>query len=402
MTGHVLIQGGGIAGPALAHWLVRAGFTATVVEVAPAPRRGGHAVDLRGVCREVVRRMGLLDAVLAARAPERGFAFVDAGGRHLVEMTVDDFGGKGIVSDIEILRGDLADLLYADTRDRVAYRFGDTIAALRDDGDGVRATLAGGDELRADLVVGADGVGSPLRELAFGAGGGHLRPLGAHLAYFTAPFPVEAAGWMLQYSTGDGRGVGIRAGRPGTTNAMFAYRTPDGHRAPADPAAQRRELAERFAGVGWLAPRLLAAAGSADDLVVAPVGQVRLPRWSSGRAVLLGDAGYCPSPITGLGTALALVGAYVLAGELLLARGDHAAAVAAYERRLRPYVAQCQELPPGALRTFLPATRLALAARDTSMRLMLHWPLRLLMERFLSRSDAIALPDYPFAPAPPA
>src|SRR5215470_10124413 len=156
----VLISGAGIGGPALAFWLRRYGFEPTVVEVSPAPRPGGHAVDLRGAGREVVERMGLLDAVRAERADERGFAYVDGRGRWTAKMPADLFGGEGMVAEIEIMRGDLTRILYDATRDSTEYLFDDQVTELTEDGDGIKVTLGSGTVRPFDLVVGADGLHS--------------------------------------------------------------------------------------------------------------------------------------------------------------------------------------------------------------------------------------------------
>ncbi|MBW0119120.1 hypothetical protein I4J48_28145 [Pseudonocardia sp. KRD-169] len=160
------------------------------------------------------------------------------------------------------------------------------------------------------------------------------------------------------------------------------------------PAEWVDEFASRFAGVGWRAGWLVEAMRHAPDLAVDAVSQVHLPRWSRGRVVLLGDAGYCPTPLTGLGTSLALVGAYVLAGELGAAGGDHRVAFDRYEQVLRPYVAQAQTLPPGGVGGYAPRGRFAIRGQATLMRAMTRWPIRPLLERQFAKADAIELPDY--------
>src|ERR1700748_2844840 len=164
----VLLAGASIAGPALAHWLRRRGAEVTVVERAPGLRPGGQAVDARGVTKEVIRRMGLDAAVRAARTETAGAYAVDAAGNVLETFRADDDGGDGYISEIEILRGDLSQVLYEDTRDGVEYIFGDRIAELTQDADGVNVTFAGGGRRRFDLVVGADGLHSALRAVVFG------------------------------------------------------------------------------------------------------------------------------------------------------------------------------------------------------------------------------------------
>src|SRR5690348_11995259 len=164
----VLVTGASIAGPSLAHWLRRRGAEVTVVEQAPALRPGGQAVDARGVAKEVIRRMGLDAAIRAACTDTAGAYTVDADGNVLETRRVEDDDGDGYISEIEILRGDLAQLLYDDTRDRVEYVFGDRIAELTQDADGVDVTFVSGDRRRFELVIGADGLHSALRAMVFG------------------------------------------------------------------------------------------------------------------------------------------------------------------------------------------------------------------------------------------
>jgi 2-polyprenyl-6-methoxyphenol hydroxylase-like FAD-dependent oxidoreductase len=221
--------------------------------------------------------------------------------------------------------------------------------------------------------------------------------LGGYNAWFTAPVDVGLDGWYEMHNAPGGLVVSLRPDRvPGQAKAGLSFTSPPLTYDRNDLPAIRRLLAERFAGVGWRTPALLAAAAGADDLYFDALVRVDLDRWSTGRTVLVGDAGYCPSPLTGMGTSLALVGAYVLGGELALADGDHEAAFAAYEARMRPYVRQGQQLPPGGIKSYAPTSALSIWSRVVSTRLMVSRPLRGLAKRmFFSHADAIDLPDYP-------
>ncbi len=372
----VLITGGGIAGPALAHWLVRAGYRPTIVERAPAPRPGGQTVDLRGAGRTVVERMGLLPAVRAVTVEERGVAYVDTAGKRLGEMSAEAFGGEGIVAEIEVMRGDLAQVLLDAAQEGVEYLYDDTITTIEQDDEGVTVRFQRAPQRRFGLVVGADGLHSGVRALAFGPEERFIRPLGCVLAFFTVPDRYGLDGWMRMYNA-PGVMLALRPDRvPGRAKAMMATRTPPAGVHRRDPAAQRALLTRTFTGAGWVAGQMVADLQHSTDLVVEELGQVRMDAWSSGRVVLLGDAAWCPSPLSGLGTSTALVGAYVLAGELARAAGDHRAAFAAYEDVMRPYIAQAQELPPGGVNGFVPTTRLAIALRAHMIRWMTRWPLR--------------------------
>jgi 2-polyprenyl-6-methoxyphenol hydroxylase-like FAD-dependent oxidoreductase len=309
-------------------------------------------------------------------------------------MPADLFGGEGIVAEIEIARGDLARILYDATSAGTHYRFGDRIAELRQDADGVEVRFASGDSDRFDVVVGADGVHSGVRGLAFGPDAEFVRYLGGYTAYFTVPDPGDLANWFLMFNAPGGRVAGLRPERGGTAKASLSFRSPDPLYERASADEQRRVLAQRMAGVGWKVPAMLAALPQAADFYFDSVSQVRVDRWSRGRVVLLGDAGYCGSPLAGLGTSMALVGAYVLAGEIAAAPDDPAAAFAAYQGEMAGYVAAGLELPPGGMAMFAPKSRAVIALRSLSMRMMSHWPMRGLLEKQFGKAEAITLKTY--------
>jgi 2-polyprenyl-6-methoxyphenol hydroxylase-like FAD-dependent oxidoreductase len=396
----VLISGAGIAGPALAVWLHRAGAEVTVVERAPEPRPGGHAVDVRGVARGVVDAMGIRQDIKDHQVDERGFKMVDARGRQLAAMSADLFGGEGIVAEIEIARGDLARILHEASADGATYRFGDRITALTQHAAGVDVTYASGDRDRFDVAVGADGVRSAVRALAFGPHTEFVRPLGGYGACFSVPDPGDLDHWFEMFNAPGGLVAGIRPERGGTAKASLSFRTTEQYdRLSRDQ--QKRLLAERFAGVGWRVPSLLAAMAGAPDFYFDEVSQVRVEKWSRGRVVLLGDAGYCGSPLAGMGTSLSLVGAYVLAGELAAADRPETA-FAAYQERMAGYVAQGTELPPGGLAMFAPNGRLLIRMRALSMRMMGAWPMKGMLAKQFPPPPLLRPPRLPPPPPPPA
>ena len=333
-----------LAGPALAHWLRRRGAEVTVVERAPGLRPGGQAVDARGVAKEVIRRMGLDAAVRAACTDTAGAYTVDADGNVLETFRADDHGGDGYIAEIEILRGDLSQVLYDDTRDGVEYVFGDRIAELTQDADGVDVTFAGGDRRRFDLVIGADGLHSALRAMVFGPREQFVRHLGLVLAFYTVPNEFGLDRWLIDYQEA-GRSAGLRPIQDATrAMAMFSFPAADFDVDYRDVEAQKRLLRERMAGFGWLTPRILAHLDDTPDFYLDQVAQVVMDRWSSGRVGLLGDAAFSSSPMSGGGTGLALVGAYLLAGELAAAGWDPEAGFAGYEERMRSFVEANQEI----------------------------------------------------------
>src|SRR3954451_7808725 len=342
----VLVAGASIAGPALAHWLHRRGAEVTVVERAPELRPGGQAVDARGVAKEVIRRMGLGAAVRAARTETAGAYTVDVNGNVLETFRADDHAGDGYIAEIEVLRGDFSQVLYDDTSDSVEYVFGDRIVELTQDADGVDVTFPSGDRRRFDLVVGADGLHSALRAMVFGPHERFLRHLGHVLAFYSVPNEFGLDRWLLEYQDQEsGRSALLRPIQDATrAMAMFYAASADFDVDHRDVVAQKVLLRERMAGLGWLTPDILAHLDDTPDFYLDQVAQVVMDRWSSGRAGLLGDAAFSSSPMSGQGTGLALVGAYLLAGELAAAGWDPDAGFARYEARMRSFVEANQEI----------------------------------------------------------
>ncbi len=340
----VLVTGASIAGPALAHWLRRRGGEVTVVEQAPGLRPGGQAVDARGVAKEVIRRMGLDAKVRAVCTDTAGAYTVDADGNVLETYRAEDDGGDGYISEIEVLRGDLSRVLYDDTRDDVDYVFGDRIAQVTQDADGVDVTFASGDRRRFHLVIGADGLHSALRGMVFGTREQFVRHLGLVLAFYSVPNEFGLDRWLIDYQEA-GRSAGLRPVHDATQAiAMLSFPSPDFDIDYRDVGAQKRLLREQMTGFGWETQRILAHLDDASDFYLDQVAQVVMDRWSSGRVGLIGDAAFSASPMSGAGTGLALVGAYMLAGELAAADWNPEAGFAGYEERMRSYVEANQEI----------------------------------------------------------
>jgi 2-polyprenyl-6-methoxyphenol hydroxylase-like FAD-dependent oxidoreductase len=338
--------------------------------------------------------MGLLPAIRLASVNELGFAFVDRNGKHVAEMPVAAFDGEGIVAELEVLRGDLSRILYEATSDRVEYIFDDSIDDLVEDHNGVLVTFERAAARRFDMVIGADGVHSRVRALSFGDESAFLHPLGAYSAYFSSPETVATDGWFVIYNAPTGKAVGVRPNGSDGTQAMFNFLSPPLRYDRRDLTHQKQIVANQFADLGWEVPRLLAAMHPAPDFYFDLMAQVRMERWTTGRVALVGDAAYSPSPLTGLGTSLAIVASYVLAGELALEAGDYHTAFLRYESRLRDYVTQCQQLPPGGVTGMLPRSRAALWLRNQSMRMMTARPWRNLVTSMFHKADAIVLTEY--------
>ncbi|MGH8448290.1 FAD-dependent monooxygenase [Pseudomonas sp.] len=389
----VLITGASITGPALAYWLSRQGMDVTVVERAPEFRDGGQTIDVRGAGSVVVQRMGLEDLIRANTTQEQGIAFVDQRNHIRAFIGVNAFDGDGPIVELEILRGELAKLLIQHSQDRVTYRFGDSIEALEDDGAQVHVYFERGTEQVYDLVIVAEGIGSATRHLVFGDEV-QRRPLDLYTAYFTVPRQPSDGDVMRWYNIPGGRCVCLRPDNLGTTRAFLSFQqAPSGYE-KLPQAEQKNLLKQLFADAGWETPRVLAALEEATDLYLDAVGQVKMPRWSKGRIALVGDAAYCASPISGMGTSLGLSGAYVLAGELGR-HADHHQAFAAYEKLMRPYVAQAQSVPTFAPRLASPHSRWGIALGHAVLRMATAPGLKTVFGKILSpKADAIDLPSY--------
>ncbi|GAA3556533.1 FAD-dependent monooxygenase [Amycolatopsis ultiminotia] len=388
----VLISGASIAGPALAFWLRRYGAEVTVVERAPSPRPGGQAVDVRGVAKEVVRRMGLDREVRAACTDTGGLSLVNAAGRRLTSITVDQFGGDGMIAEIEILRGDLSRVLLDATKEGVEYVYGDRITALDEQPDGVHVSFQSGSPRVYDVVVGADGVHSGVRKLLFGDV--PLQHCGMYLSFWTARNHLGLENWSLGYLE-PGRASGVRTINDNQNFMAFvAFRADEIDYDYRDADAQRDLVRARTAGMGWETAKFVEQI-DAPDFYFDSCSQVQIDKWSRGSVGLLGDAASCASPSAGQGTSLALVAAYVLAGELVRANGDHAAAFAAYERRLRSWVLATQKMGRDNANTTIPKNQLGVVAQRWALRAMRILPERLLMRTASSVVNGLTLPDEP-------
>ncbi|MFQ6393001.1 FAD-dependent monooxygenase [Nocardia sp. KC 131] len=397
-TLHVLVSGGGIAGNAVALQLLRAGIRTTVVERAAEPRPGGQAVDLRGPSREVAERMGLMPGIRRYQLDERGMAYVDSNGQEFARMPSEMFDGKGPIAEIEITRGDLNEVLLtelATVGGDLDYRYGEWIEGLDQNDTGVEVTFASGGTDRFDLVIGADGVHSATRRLAFGPEEQFATYLGGYMSFFTMPTPTGSEpGWFKMHSV-PRAAVGIRPdAEPATSKAIITLRTDADPALRRDVGAQQRLIRDMLAEAGWVAPAVLSAMATTPDFYFDELARVDMPTLAAGRVTLLGDAGFCGSPMTGMGTAMAIVGAYVLAGEIASTPDDLTAALTRYEAIVTPFLAKAKELPGGGIKMMLPTSRLGSKMARAGVKLMTSRLFKPVMMRMMTDTDDYELPTY--------
>ncbi|UOX93067.1 FAD-dependent monooxygenase [Amycolatopsis sp. FBCC-B4732] len=357
-TRHAVISGASIAGLSAAFWLRRTGWDVTVLERAEAFRDGGQNVDVRGVAREVLTRMGLTEAVRAQNTTETGTVFVDERGRVLAELPSGGPDG-GATAELEILRGDFARTIFEHLPDGVEVAYGETISTVEEGEGEVTVTTAAGRTLRADLLVIAEGVRSSTRDRLFGDLVDR-RELGVTMVFGTIPRTDADDDRWRWYTTVGGRQVHLRPDNHGTTRAILsAARTAD--LARLGRAEALRRIRQLFGDVGWEAPRVLDAFDAAEDVYVDDLTQIRMPAWHRGRVCLAGDAAWCVTPMGGGGASLALTSGYVLAACLSTAEPEEA--LAAYEDWMRPLVDDVQHLPRWIVPIAYPRTRAGLRLR---------------------------------------
>jgi 2-polyprenyl-6-methoxyphenol hydroxylase-like FAD-dependent oxidoreductase len=344
----VLVSGASVAGMTAAYWLTQHGYSVTVVERHPGLRRGGQAIDVRGPALTVLERMLLRAAADHLRTRIRGASVVDRDGNRLSEDTESTPTGGPIASpDIELLRDDLIELLYDATKLNVEYLFDDSIEALQDDGtEGslVAVTFEQSGSRSFDLVIGADGLHSNVRRLAFGEEERFIDRLGTFAAIFTVPNFLDLDYWQT-WHYGDSTMAGVYSARGNAeARAMLGFMDPDLRIDYDDTEAQFAELERRMADDGWVRPQLLEYMRTAPDFYFDEMSQIKMDRWSKGRVALVGDAGYCCSPLSGQGTSVALLGAYFLAGELKAAGDDYEQGCKNYYDEFHDYVLRNQWL----------------------------------------------------------
>ncbi|SAK85650.1 monooxygenase, FAD-binding [Caballeronia pedi] len=339
MIRNALISGAGVTGLALAFWLDRAGVAVTLVERSDGFRRGGQAVDIRGVALHVVQAMGLLDDARALRTRLKGMSMLDAGGKEIHRTEERTYSAGRLDSDdIEIFRDDLCELLMNALSGKVEFLYADSVRAIDQHADGVKVQFESGSGRSFDILIGSDGIYSNVRKQVFDDEAAVVFPLGVVLALFSTPNLIGLDGWQIGHRVNEFGYVIYPSRDQRELRIGVGFAAPEPALSRSDVDAQKRVVAQSCVHLKGDFPRFLDAMKSTDQFYYNELAQIHMPAWSRGRAVLAGDAAHCASPFSGQGTSLGLVGAFVLAHELVRHPDDLADAFAAYEVRMRPYV----------------------------------------------------------------
>ena len=391
-----MISGAGIAGPTLAYWLAHYGIQSTIVESAAKLRTGGYIIDFWGAGFEIAERMGLADELRSKGYMLREVRVVDANGKRLASFPAESFARIAQGRYLSLPRGELAASIFGKLGSDVETIFGDSIAGIEQNDKCVRATFESGSEREFDLVVGADGLHSRVRKVVFGEENRFEKYLGIKAAAFEAEGYRPRDELVYVMYTQVGQQIARFSMRDDRT-MFFVTFADDDPAIPANPEAQKELLRKRFSSSGWESPQILQALEKSGDLYFDRVSQIKMDSrqglWSEGRVTLAGDAAFCISLLGGQGSALAMVAAYILAGQLHRAQGDYAAAFARYQALFGPFIRKKQKAALGFAGTFAPKSKFSLFVRNQMFNLMaIPWVVDWVMGRGFA--DKIALPRY--------
>jgi 2-polyprenyl-6-methoxyphenol hydroxylase-like FAD-dependent oxidoreductase len=392
----IAINGTGIAGPTLAYWLRQSGHEVLLIEESPQLRSGGYAIDFWGIGYDIAEKMGLLPRIRELGYQIREVRYVNSHGGKSGGFSVDVFRRMTDNRFTELRRSDLAATIYHSLDGQVETIFGDSVAGIEDDGDRVRINFDHAAPREVDLVIGADGLHSRVRRLAFGPEAESEVSLGYHVAAFEVDGYRPRDELVAVGHAVPGRQIFRLSLRDDVTLFLFVFRDEYlAARSPSNEHEYRSVLTDVFADVGWECPRVLAAMDGVRDIYFDRVSQIRMDRWTEGRTALIGDAAASVSLVAGEGTGLAMAEAYVLAGELHSCGDDYRAAFARYQERMMPFLTHKQESAAKFASSFAPRSAFGIAFRNQVSRLL--W-IPFIADFFIGRAvrDDIKLPVYRF------
>lgn len=367
---NILISGAGIAGTTLAFWLKKYGFNPTIIEISPKLRAGGYAIDFMGAGYDVAEKMGIIPSLEKADINVSKVGFVDTKNNEKGSMNYAKI--KRLMNNraFTLLRGDLAKVIYEHLNNEVEIIFGDTIDKIEQTKENIIVTFRSGKIRSFDLLVGADGLHSVVRNLTFGS----EEQFEKYYGYYTSSFTLE------NYSSKDraflmcnvpGKQAAVYAYSDKKTATFFVFTSPDklqyDHH---DVNKQKQLLKEQFMNMGWKCPEILAGIDSSPDFYFDSISQIKMDNWSKGRITLVGDACDCPSLLSGKGSTLAMTGAYILAGELKQANGNYEIAFKNYEDLFKPFISKKQKSAQGFAKSFIPKSNFGIWVRNQALKLM--------------------------------
>lgn len=380
----ILVVGAGIAGPALCYWLKRFGFSPILIEKAAAIRQGGQALDLRGISIEVAKKMGIYKQVCQMRTQVETGRYVDTLGNILHEEMGERFSFRQ-GEDVEILRGDLVEILMKAIED-IPCHFNQMVARIEQNDEGVEVHFIDGKNELFDLVIGADGIYSATRRMVFDQEEYKLVNLGSYLSTFSIPNYLNLSHTSVLCESNQKLATITCDRDPKMARAGFMFRSQHALKNSRDEIEQKQFLRSTYQDFDWETSNILQHMSTCDDFYFDSNTQVKMKSWTKGRVALLGDAGYCASPLSGQGNNLALVGAYILAGELKKSKTDHAYAFKCYNELLQPFVEATQKFGVSVSESFL-------VSDDVSQEIAEERSNRFLQE-IKNVSNAITLPEY--------
>jgi len=367
---NILISGAGIAGTTLALWLKKFGFNPTLIEIAPALREGGYAIDFMGAGYDVAEKMGIIPALKEVDINFSKLVFVDSNNKEKGSMNYQKIKNFLNGRAFTLLRSDLAKMIYQSLDKDVEIIFGDTITNIAQNENEVSVTFQSGTTRNFDLLVGADGLHSKVRSLVFG----NETQFEKYFGYYTSSYTID------DFSLGNHtfsmynvpyKQVAVYSNSGNKTTTFFIFTSPEKLSYPYhDIGKQKQILKTEFENSGWMCPQLLSGIDSTTDFYFDSISQIKMDSWYKGRITLVGDAGYCPSLLSGKGSTLAMVGAYILAGELKQANGDYKAAFKQYEVIFKPFMDKKQKAAQFFAKSFVPKSNFGIWLRNVTFKLM--------------------------------
>lgn len=380
----ILVVGAGIAGPTICYWLKKYGFNPTLIERSKQLRTSGYAIDVRGIALDIVKNMGIYDRIREQRTSILSTRYLDADGQTLSE----EHGEKASFregDDVEIIRGELATILLESISAIPCY-FDEYITSLTQEDQFVEVTFKGGHIEQYDLVIGADGLHSSTRRMAFSDEEFQFFNLGSFISIVGIPNYLHLNRTKVSF-TRDEKIISVDSDKdPKTASVCFAFRAKKILSNLSDEKKQKKCLRDVFYKLGWECNKILDLVDGSDDFYFDIIAQIKMKSWTKDRVALLGDAGYCASPFSGQGTNLAIVGAYILAGELKSAEGDYSVAFKRYNERMRPFVDAVQDLGVWVGKAYLPEEEVSKEVLEERS--------SVIMEKIKVAANAISLPDY--------